>query len=278
MFRADIRRMTLSEFEEHVRKLDMSRADFNPTAVCIHHTFRPNAKDWGDGSRWNARLTGLRDYYAAKNWHSGPHAFLDPKGVYVYTFTPLTFRGVHALSFNHIAWGVEAIGDFGGYPGTGHPIPELQFDLICRVTASLLKKAGKAPIANETVLFHRDDPQARKTCPGLYARIDDIMAGVREVLAIDRPVPVIVNGTKVPGVVIGAVTWAHSASFASALGGQAAMSPLKVLTLDVRGHRLTMAPGTYRIRDGRAFVPVRAMAEKIGATILIDRDAVIVRA
>lgn len=264
MFKAYIQRYTLSEFEDLVKGIALD-SGFAPTGVCLHHTWRPNASQW-DGRNWRGVLQAMQREYERKGWHSGPHLYIDPEGVYVYTFTPLSVRGVHAVAFNGNKWGVEMVGDFGGYPGEGAPIPPPQRDLVLHALAILFRKIGVPP-TDTSLVFHREDSNAHKTCPGLHIEKADLLQDLKAVMVGFAGVALVVNGTKVPAFQSAGTTWAHARALLSAAGGDLSRSAAGVLTLSARGRRLTMAPGTYQVRDGSAYVPLRSLVEKLGGSI-----------
>jgi len=58
-------------------------------------------------------IANIRDYY--KNdllWSAGPHLFIDEDEIY--GMCDLRKKGVHAVSFNKTAIGIEVLGDYDG--------------------------------------------------------------------------------------------------------------------------------------------------------------------
>jgi hypothetical protein len=130
-------------------------------AVCLHHTAVPSLLQRPKGLLMQ-HIKNIRDFYQAKGWHAGPHLFTDEDQVY--GMTPLSEPGVHAVSFNRYAIGIEVLGDYDSED------PTKGRGLECWKTTAAATKALFAwlnlPINNKTLLFHRDDPKTSKTCPG----------------------------------------------------------------------------------------------------------------
>jgi N-acetyl-anhydromuramyl-L-alanine amidase AmpD len=105
-------------------------------------------------------MRNLQDYYESKGWSAGPHLFTDDDQVW--TFSPMTARGVHAVSFNSTGIGIEMIGDYDTEdPWTGRGLQVLT--TTCLAVKAILARLQLTPAA---IRFHRDDPRATKTCPG----------------------------------------------------------------------------------------------------------------
>jgi hypothetical protein len=169
---------------------------WRPRFVTMHHTGAPDLKTWRG---WQTRAHPITDaqwmqnlaaYYAAPplNWHAGPHFFFTPSHYCV--LSPPTARGVHAVSFNALSWGVECVGDFDSEP----------FDSVVRARyvaglAALHMALGLAPApfqrGQRGLHFHRDDPKTTKTCPGRHvdkaALILEIEAQIADDSCGDHP-------------------------------------------------------------------------------------------
>lgn len=107
-----------------------------PDYICLHHTAIPSAT-WArypSGAVWDAGEAGmdageiyvkrlkqlgqLRDYYRdVKEWHAGPHLFIDDR--WIWLMTPMYQVGIHAAQGNsyrdsggklHYSVGIEVIG------------------------------------------------------------------------------------------------------------------------------------------------------------------------
>lgn len=74
------------------------------------------------------------------------------------------FENAHASRFNGMSLGIEVLGDYDRESNkTGRGLACWQ---TCAATTSLLLEWLKLPVNEQTVLFHREDPTAFKTCPG----------------------------------------------------------------------------------------------------------------
>ncbi len=143
---------------------------WRPKFVTMHHTGAPNLKTWqGYGNRpvpitdekWMKNLAG---YYGNElGWSSGPQFFFTPKNFCVLSLPDR--RGVHAVSFNAMSWGVECVGNFD----LDIFSPELA-NWYAEGMACLHIAAGLDPdnykFKERGLHFHRDDPRTSKTCPG----------------------------------------------------------------------------------------------------------------
>lgn len=132
-------------------------------AVCLHHCGAPSLSQRPLGFIVPKHIENIRDYYRDKlGWSAGPHLFVDEH--LLHGMTPLSFKGIHAKSFNGSAIGIEVLGDYD------REDPFMGRGLACwinaaRATKALLEWLGLGA-NNHTILFHRDDPKTSKSCPG----------------------------------------------------------------------------------------------------------------
>jgi hypothetical protein len=151
---------------------------WRPRFVTMHHTGAPNLATWRG---WQTRakpvsdqqwLKNLAVYYGNLGWSSGPHFFFTPDNFCV--LSPPTSRGVHAVSFNAMSWGVECVGDFDREPFEGAVRDKYVEGLACLHIASGLQLE---PFENKVrgLHFHRDDPKTNKTCPGTKVLKPDLI-------------------------------------------------------------------------------------------------------
>jgi hypothetical protein len=146
-------------------------------AVCLHHTSEPSLAQRPQGFKIQ-HIENMKSFYQGMGWKSGPHLFTDEDQVF--GMTPLTETGVHAVSFNRTAIGIEALGHYskgGENPLSGRGMEV--WDTTIRVAAALLKWLI-LPVNNKTVLFHRDDPKTSKDCPGSRITKDWIIKLINE--------------------------------------------------------------------------------------------------
>lgn len=132
-------------------------------AVCLHHTAAPNLAQRPKGFTIQ-HIENMRDFYKGMGWKSGPHLYTDEDQIF--GMTPLTETGVHAVSFNRSAIGIEAL----GYYSKGEEDPKSGRGLqvwqnTAQIVSQLLEWLNLS-ISEKTVLFHRDDPKTSKDCPG----------------------------------------------------------------------------------------------------------------
>lgn len=168
---------------------------WRPRFITMHHTGAPDLKTW---RAWQTRkvpvtdeqwLRNLAVYYGSSKaqggpadgpWRSGPHFMFTPTHFCV--LSPPTARGVHAVSFNALSWGVECVGDFD----TETMTPELKAHYV-EGLACLYVALGMSPAPFERGVrglhFHRDDPKTSKTCPGLKVLKPDMVAAIAQKIA-----------------------------------------------------------------------------------------------
>lgn len=145
--------------DEFAAYLDSLKPVWNPSLIVIHHCSAPSLAQRPHGFL-NQHMLNLQDFYEGKGWSAGPHLFIDEDQVW--TFSPLTARGVHAVRFNSTGIGIEMLGDYDTEdPWTGRGREVLS--TTCRAVKSLM---GKFDITERAIRFHRDDPTTSKTCPG----------------------------------------------------------------------------------------------------------------
>lgn len=153
----DGRPLDLAQLQTHVDGIKFDA--WKPELVVIHHCGAPSLAQRPLGFI-PQHMLNLKDYYEGRGWRSGPHAFIDEEKIWL--FTPLNARGVHAVSFNRNAWGLEMLGDYDSedpYAGRGLNV----LTITAKATAVLLRKLGKDI---QAIRFHRDDPKTSKSCPG----------------------------------------------------------------------------------------------------------------
>jgi hypothetical protein len=159
---------TTKEFLAYLKGIKFGA--WRPQFVTMHHTGAPDLKTW---QGWQTRakpvsdeqwLKNLAKYYGdTMKWSSGPHFFFTPNNFCV--LSPPTARGVHAVSFNAMSWGVECVGDFDREKFDGAVRDKYVEGLACLHIASGLQLE---PFEKKVrgLHFHRDDPKTTKTCPG----------------------------------------------------------------------------------------------------------------
>lgn len=154
-------------------------------SVTMHHTGFPDLSMRSKGLLVQ-HIKNIRHYYEKeKGWSSGPHLFIDDHDIN--PMTPLSQRGVHARSFNSNSIGIEVLGNYDSEdPRSGRGLK--CWRLAALSVAAILSEMGVQ--ANQsTILFHRDDPKTRKSCPGRKVNKPWFIAMVSNYMTGDVPEP-----------------------------------------------------------------------------------------
>jgi len=165
-------------------------------AITLHHTGAPSLAQRPLGFTIQ-HIENIRDYYHNdKGWSGGPHLFIDDDQIF--GMSDLRRYGVHAVSFNRTAIGIEVLGDYD------REDPKSGRGLACWQTAAgavrvLLDWLG-LEATEKTVLFHRDDPLTTKSCPGTLVKKDWVLA------LVGRPIEVRSTETDRPDL---GIPWNH---------------------------------------------------------------------
>lgn len=155
---------------------------WRPRFVVVHNTSAPDTRTW---QGWQKRTPPISDekwaqnlegYYKGLGWSSGPHLFVTPAGILV--FSPLTGPGTHSPSWNSISWGVETVGEFDTDAFEG-PIKTN----LTAALAILHSAAGLSPrpykLGEQGMHFHKEDVRTtHKSCPGRHMVKADLVAAV----------------------------------------------------------------------------------------------------
>lgn len=145
--------------DDFAQYLDTIKPAWSPRFIVIHHCAAPSLAQRPHGFL-SQHMLNIQGFYEDKGWSAGPHLFIDEDQVW--TFSPLTARGVHAVSFNANGIGIEMLGDYDTEdPWNGRGLQVLT--TTCRAVKALQKKFG---LNDSAIRFHRDDPKTNKTCPG----------------------------------------------------------------------------------------------------------------
>lgn len=176
-----------AEFEHYVATL--SFGIWRPRFVVVHNTSAPDLKTWQGwqkrkppvtDEKWAQNLVGY--YRDQQKWSSGPHLFVTPGGILV--FSPLTGPGTHSPAWNSISWGVETVGEFEREPFTG----AIKDNLVAAL-ATLHAAAGLQLLPYQRGVrglhLHKEDPKTtHKSCPGKNIVKADLIKAVQA--AIER--------------------------------------------------------------------------------------------
>ena len=172
-------------FAAHVASLKFGL--WRPNFVVVHNTSAPTLADYRD---WRAHpdkhgswtpegwAHNLASYYSGLGWTAGPHAFVCPDGILL--FTPLTQRGTHSPSWNFISWGIETVGEF-----ESEPFDNGSRDNLIACLGILHHSAGLDPadykIGVRGLHFHKEDVRTtHRTCPGRHIVKADLVTAVAD--------------------------------------------------------------------------------------------------
>jgi GH24 family phage-related lysozyme (muramidase) len=182
----------LAGFAAHVEGLVFTV--WTPQFVVVHNTSAPTLANYAD---WRAHperhgnwtpeqwLKNLAGYYSGLGWNAGPHAFVCPDGVGL--FTPFTQRGTHSPAWNSITWGIETVGEF-----ETEPFDDGSKTNLIAVLGILHARIGLNPadykFGVRGIHFHKEDPiTTHKTCPGKNMVKADLVADVVAYMQATHP-------------------------------------------------------------------------------------------
>lgn len=168
-----------ADFATYVDGLQFT--DWRPSFCVLHNTAVPNLAQRPHGLTHD-HILGLQAYYRDdQHWSAGPHLFVDQNGIWV--FTPLTETGVHSPSWNHVAWGVEMLGDYETEAFDAPP------GLLVRdnAVAALAILHMKAKLDSSTLRLHKEDPATTHVCPGKHVVKADVIKRVHDEIVRRRP-------------------------------------------------------------------------------------------
>jgi hypothetical protein len=188
-FLSSARRFTQGEFAATFQKLDFSKAAWAPRMFVLHNTGQPSLKQWlGGGATPEARLRNLETYYKGLRWHSGPHWFVAPDGIWEFC-DPLQ-DGVHCSCANRVAFGCEMVGDYATEPFDSGPGAQVR-DNAVHVIATVFKTFGWRPdplvLWERGLAFHHHCTRDRHDCPGKNVHRADLVTRVLRAMHTAEP-------------------------------------------------------------------------------------------
>jgi hypothetical protein len=140
--------LLLKELKEYI---DNKKIDRKIDKIVLHHT-SDTLHNWRTGK--DSCLL-YKKAYEKMGWTSGPHFFVAPEGVWL--FTDINIEGQHANKGNKNSIGIEMIGNHD---------KELPKGKIWKQTKELiLILLGKFNLKKKNIHFHREYNK-EKTCPG----------------------------------------------------------------------------------------------------------------
>lgn len=119
--------------------------------IVLHHTW-DTIEDWQKG---RVSCDYYKKMYEGKGWKAGPHLFIAPEGIWL--FTDINKQGRHANKGNKGSIGIEMVGRYDGKIPSGR---------IWQNTKSVLKVLlERFDLSFKSIHFHREY-NPNKTCPG----------------------------------------------------------------------------------------------------------------
>ncbi len=135
------------DFVKYLKNKDFDR---NIDKIILHHT-SDEVRDW----KGNQSILGYKKMYEDKGWISGPHLFIAPEGIYL--FTDINIQGIHANDGNKGSIGIEMVGNYDDSFPNNHIWKNTELVLI-----NLLIKFN---LKIKDIHFHREYNN-QKSCPG----------------------------------------------------------------------------------------------------------------
>ncbi len=163
------KKLTKSEFSGYLKTKTFGT--IRPSEIVLHHTWKPTLETW-NGEK---TIDGLKNYYESLGWPAGPHIFVAPDGIWL--FTDINEVGIHAGAGNAV-WGKNGK-EYSGYSVYGGKLKKYSVgveivgnydekvwegDVLQNSLACLSSLKKNLDISNESIKFHRDF--SPKTCPG----------------------------------------------------------------------------------------------------------------
>lgn len=135
-------------FREYIKNKKITR---KIDKIVLHHTF-DSIKQWEKGE---ISCDFYKKIYEKKGWKSGPHFFVAPEGIWL--FTDMNTQGTHANRGNRGSVGIEIVGRYDKKLPSGKI-----WDNTKTVLITLLKKFN---LDSTAIHFHREY-NPKKSCPG----------------------------------------------------------------------------------------------------------------
>lgn len=140
--------LSRKEFQEYIDSKKITR---KIDRIILHHT-HSTIDEWKRGER---SVEYYKKFYEEKGWDSGPHFFISPKGIWL--FTDINIEGTHANDGNEGSIGIEMVGRYNKKSPSGEIWRNTKF-----VLREIMKKLN---LSIDDIHFHREyNPQ--KLCPG----------------------------------------------------------------------------------------------------------------
>jgi len=140
--------LTKEEFRNFVEDKDVGR---KVNKIVLHHTY-DTMEEWRKGK---VSTEHYKKMYEEKGWKAGPHIFVAPEGIWL--FTDISKEGRHANKGNLDSIGIEMVGRYNNKLPSGKIWNNTKV-----VIKTLLKKFD---LSLKDVHFHREY-NPKKDCPG----------------------------------------------------------------------------------------------------------------
>lgn len=136
------------EFESYIEKKEVRR---KIDKIILHHTW-DTVEQWEKGE---VSISYYKEMYEEKGWQAGPHLFVSPEGIWL--FTDIAHKGRHANQGNIGSIGIEIVGRYD---------KKLPSGKVWRNAKAVLKiLLERFNLKFKDIHFHREyNPQ--KSCPG----------------------------------------------------------------------------------------------------------------
>lgn len=142
--------LTKEIFKKYIEKKKIIR---KIDKIVLHHT-------WDTVEQWKRGKVSCNFYkkmYEEKGWLSGPHLFIAPEGIWL--FTDIAMQGTHANDGNKGSVGIEMVGRYDKKVPSGK---------IWKNTKSILEVLlNKFNLKPRDIRFHREYNH-NKSCPGKF--------------------------------------------------------------------------------------------------------------
>lgn len=173
------KRFSPEEFGRYLQGIPDEQMSWIPGNLTMHHTASPSlAQRPAPQALTEQHMRNLRSWYHDRlGWSRGPHLFVDDNGIWV--FSPITNRGVHAVSFNSSRIGIEMLGNFDvedPYSGRGLEVTRMSVAAAAALCDRFRFDPGQ-------INGHRDDPRTSKTCPGRLFDLARFRSAVSDLLS-----------------------------------------------------------------------------------------------
>ena len=162
--------LNANEFKDYIKTKYFGL--LTPNKIVLHHTYIPNLKQW----KGLKSILAIKKVYESKRWSTGPHLFIAPDGIWL--FTDMSKNGTHAGKGNWLSIGIEVVGDYRFVKPTG-----IAWELTKFAITALNERLN---LKIENIKFHRD--YSNTECPGAAVEKEWVINELKEyvLLPLDR--------------------------------------------------------------------------------------------